>query len=426
MLALVLLPAPSVWSAAVDSTEAGGTERWLPIPEEDLESTEALEEDRPGIETGALVRAVVTRGQARLRRVAADAGRGEMGFLLDEGRVRPGARLEAGAGRLALAGGRISLARLPPLLADAMRLTASGRRVPSPRTGSIDAHPSLGSSAGAIDGAAVTMRSPALWSFAGVRSGSREALGGIGLGIARGGTRASAALGAVGRAGRVASLTLVHRRPERRGSLELLYGTTGRALLAEAAASGEGVLVSARWRYRSWIGRRVAAEMSATTPGPGSRVRMTWRSWSSSAARDDGLLELEWSGGSRDAAPVRVRLGAAGRLDRYGMVEATVARDPGRSLRLHALRRATAAADGTASSTTAGARLELRGRIGALSLLIESTRLRRGAVGWGVALEPSGDVTLRSRSRPGLWIAARGSLGAGRWRLGVALERGED
>jgi len=66
------------------------------------------------------------------------------------------------------------------------------------------------------------------------------------------------------------------------------------------------------------------------------------------------------------------------------------------------------------------------GGSGGHSLQIESTRLRRGSTAWGIALSPSGEATLRSRSRPGIWVAARGGFGTGRARLGYSLERGED
>ena len=179
----------------------------------------------------------------------------------------------------------------------------------------------------------------------------------------------------------------------------------------------------------------MAAELSAETLGSESRARLTWRSWSNGAEADDGVLELETAGSPGGVAPVKIRLGAAGLggrgmrapRDAYGLVEATVARDSGRSLSVHAVRRGSAAGGATASSTTVGTRLDWSaGSIGDHSLLIESTRIRRGAPAWGVALSPSGDVTLRARSKPGLWVTARGGLGAGPWHLGYALERGED
>ncbi len=346
-----------------------------------------------------------------------------------------------------VAGGRVSLSRLPPLLADAMLLARSGRRVLAPRGGVISASPSLGASAGAIDGAAVAAGGRTeLWSFAGARSGSGEAIGAIGLGLTRGRERAFAAFGAVAAAreiptprgaGRFASVTLA-RRDGRRGqaSLEALAGTTGRAFLADVTASAEAVSIEARWRYRSWADRRVAAELSAETLGSSdTRIRLSWRSWTAEAVTDDGILELEASA-RRRGAPIRLRLGAAGLRSRqdlggtrelYGLIDATVAHEAGRSLSVHALRRASAAEGASASSATVGARLVVSGRwIGEHALLVESTCLRKGAPAWGIALHPSGDVTLRSRSRPGLWLSARGSTGGKDWSLGYALERAED
>jgi len=460
-LACVLAAAPMAAAAAdsaadadstavADSTADEGRVAWLPAQEEDLETLEPLAEERSAFHTGILLRGSITRGRFRMRRGAFQGGRagflGQAGFLLEESRVRPGAWIAAGRGRISVAGGRVSLARLPPLLAGAMRLTSAGRRVPAPRWGAISAAPSLGASAGSIDGAAVSLRGrAALWTFAGARAdGSGEAVGGLGAGISRGRTRLSAALGAVGPAergktprpdARFGTATLVRESRGGNVALEALAGTRGRALLAELTARAEAVLFSARWRYLSWDERRVAAELSAETRGPASRARITWRSWSRGAESDDGVLEVEAAASPRGMAPMRIRLGAAGLGSReprapreaYMLVEGTVARDPGRSLSLHALRRGSAAGGATASSTTVGARLDLRaGAVGDHALLIESTRIRKGAPAWGVALSPSGDVTLRARSRPGIWITARGGVGARTWRLGYTLERRED
>lgn len=378
-----------------------------------------------------------------MRRFAAEfrrgGTRGELGALWDGTRVRPGVGLVAAGSRISLAAGRVSLARLPPLLADAMRLTRAGRRVTAPRAGPPGVGPSRGASAGAIDGGALSIRAAGrggacFWSFAGVRADSRERLGGVGFGLGRGRARAFAALAMAG-LDPFGSITVARRDRALATSIELLDGRVGRALLAEVASRRDAAALTMRWRYRSWSARRVAAEISAETPGPGSRVRMTWRSWSADAERDDGLLEMEWSGRVAGIAPVQVRLGASGWGDpgegggareRYGLIDATVARESGRSLSVHALRRASSLAAGSAGSTTVGGRLDLSGRVGAHALLIESTRIRRGATAWGVALSPSGEVTLRSRSKPGLWISARGSVGARAWQLGYELERGED
>ncbi|HYQ88261.1 MAG TPA: hypothetical protein VEU09_01380 [Candidatus Binatia bacterium] len=449
-MAFLIAAAPRALGAEVGAAAAGPDSTWLPPPEEDLETLEPLEEEHAVVHAGALLRGSVAGGRFRMRRVGLQGRRlglaAEAGILLDGARVRPGARLVAERGRVSIAGGRVSLARLPPLLAGAMRLTRAGRRVPAPRWGGISAGPSLGVSAGAIDGAAVSFGGRAsVWSFAGTRGdGSGEPLGGVGVGITGGGTRVSAALGAIAPAarartsrpaGRFGSVTVVRRERGRVVALEALGGTEGRALLADLEERAEAVLFSARWRYLSWEERNVAAELSAETLGSESRARLTWRSWSNGAEADDGVLELETAGSPGGVAPVKIRLGAAGLggrgmrapRDAYGLVEATVARDSGRSLSVHAVRRGSAAGGATASSTTVGTRLDWSaGSIGDHSLLIESTRIRRGAPAWGVALSPSGDVTLRARSKPGLWVTARGGLGAGPWHLGYALERGED
>src|SRR5262249_40302475 len=160
-----------------------------------------------------------------------------------------------------------------------------------------------------------------------------------------------------------------------------------------------GALLSARWLYRSWTARKVAAELQAETRGNGVGTRVTWRPWSSGALVDDGLLELEVRA-RHTASPFRLKFGASrfpggGNLaqarDRYGMLECTLAKDAGRTLSAHALRRATGVGGSRASSTTVGARLTLGSRRGGRhSFLVESTRAERTAAAWGLALPPSG------------------------------------
>ncbi len=428
-------------AAEPDSME--GAERWLPVPEEDLESVEALEEERPSARTGAYFRGAIARERFALRRigfVGLNGGiRWELGFLAEESRLKPGVRLAGGGRGAVLAAGRVSVSLAPPLFAEAMRITRIPRRVLAPRAGVIRVAPSLGASAGAIDGGAVVLqRGVSAWSFAGIRGGSREPIAGIGMGVGRGGTRVSASAGAAGPA-RCGSITVLRR--ERGGSiaLEALGSSEGRAFLAEAASRADAVILRARWRYRSWTARSVAAEISAETLGSDSRARLTWRSWSGDAAADDGLLELEAAVSRRGgSAPVRVRLGAVGfggggnpapAREAYGMIDATLSRDSGRSLAVHAVRRASGRASrgSRVSSTTVGARLDLgAGWIGGHSMLIEATRLRSGATAWGVDLTPSGETVLRARSKPGLRLAARGAFGPRGFRLGYALERSED
>ena len=431
--------AESPAAAGQDSTES--EERWLPVPEEDLESTEALEEEGSSSRTSALLRGTVARGRFAVKRIGfVGLRRGircDLGFLREESRVKPGIRLASERGGLALAGGRVSVSRAPSLFAEAMRITRAGRRVLAPRSGVSAAAPSLGASAGAIDGGAAILNGVvSAWCFAGIRGDSREPIGSIGLGVSRGETRVSAAIGAAGDA-RCGSITVLRRERGRSLALEALGSSVGRALLAEVASRADGMLVKARWRYRSWAARSVAAEISAETLGSGPRARLTWRSWSGGAAADDGLLELEGTMSRRGGGvPVRARLGAVGigsdgnhapAREAYGMIDATLARDAGRSLTVHAVRRASSRAGSRLTSTTVGARLDVSaGWIGEHSMLIETTRLRSGAAAWGVDLTPSGETVLRARSKPGMRLAGRGTFGARAVRLGYALERSED
>jgi hypothetical protein len=236
---------------------------------------------------------------------------------------------------------------------------------------------------------------------------------------------------------RCASITVLRRDRGRGLALEFLASSAGEALLAEVASRADAMLVKARWKYRSWTTRSVAAEVSAETLGAGSRARLTWRSWSGGAAADDGLIELECTMPRRGGgAPVRARLGAVGigsdgnhapAREAYGMIDATLAHDAGRSLALHAVRRASSRAGARLASMTVGARLNVSaGWIGEHSMLIETTRLQSGAAAWGVDLTPSGETVLRARAKPGMRLAGRGTFGARAVRLGYALERSED
>jgi len=432
--------APPV-EAFADPDGAPDSLEWLPAPEEDTEIPEGLLEEQAAGRSGILIRSGLKRGRLTIRRVALSGERSgfrtELGLLADGKRIRPG--LTHGRGSLLAAGGRVSVTRAPPLFAEAIGIERAGRRVAAPRPGGLTANPSLGASAGAMDGGAIVLRGAAsVWSFAGIRAENRERLLALGLGVARNRTRFSAALGASEKGARLGSVTILRRVRGRSVSAEGLASNRGRGILAEAAARGGDMILSARWKYRSWTQRRFAAELSAETRGRDVRARLTCRSWSEDAARDDGVLELETSVGRvmLRRAPVRLRLGASGlgkdgdpaaRREAYGILDATLAQDRGRSLGIHVVRRGTSGFGSRAGSTTVGTRLDIRGRrVGEHSLLVESTRLRSGAVAWGVELTPSGVTTLRQRSEPGLWVAARGGFGAGRWRLGYALGSSED
>jgi len=428
--------------AEPDSAESQDV--WLPIPEEDVEVPEALLEEGPSGDSSVLVRGGISRGRFGLRRMALEgASRGirtDLGVLVEGAggrKIRPGVRLEAR--RVFVAGGRVSISKAPPLLAEVLGITRSGQRVPGPRSGVIAAAPSLGASSGAVDGAAIVLRGGAsAWSFVGIRPESRERVAGAGLGFAGRATRVSASAGATDRGSRVASLTIQRRVRGRSMAAEALTCGEGRAVLAEVTSRGEEMLVTARWRYRSWMPGRVAGELSAETLGRGPKARLTWRSWASDASWDDGILEIEASvpPAGRARSPFRVRLGAAGlgsdrdraaRGEAYGILDATIAQDAGRSLGIHLVRRGSSALGRSAMSTTVGTRLDVRtGRMGEHTILIESTRVRKGAPAWGVELTASGMTTLRARSKPGMWVTARGGIGSRPWRLGYALERGED
>ncbi len=439
-------------AAVVADTAQADPRSWLPEPEEELESAEPLVEEALNDRAGLLLRGALVEGRLRLRRIAwlGKHGRSawEGALLEEEGRARPGLRFRMDGRRpLALAFGRVTATQAPVLFAESMRLVASGRRVRPPRVGVLDAAPSHGSSEGSLDGGAVSLSGPGWgWAFAGRRSRGRERVAGVGLGFVLGSTRCAGAFGILRpsehagsgggptRSRTCGSIAALHRGGGAETSIEALVSREGRSLLAQAAWRDGPALLTGRWRYRSWAGR-VAAELGAQTRGQLARVRLIWRSWSDGAFADDGALELEGMSGESGILPVRVRVGAVGMgrsgglvqpRERYALLDATLARDAGRTFSLHVLRRAVSTPLRRSASTTAGAKLEVEaGRFGRHVFLVESTRVRSGAAAWGIGLSPSGVTTLRARTRPGIWIAARGGFGARLGRVGYVFERAE-
>jgi hypothetical protein len=72
---------------------------------------------------------------------------------------------------------------------------------------------------------------------------------------------------------------------------------------------------------------------------------------------------------------------------------------------------------------TLGASLRLeRGRRGAVDLRAEAVRAAPNAAAAGSAFEIAGSGSLRSRTRSGVRLAARGWVALGAWRIGVAVD----
>jgi hypothetical protein len=225
-------------------------------------------------------------------------------------------------------------------------------------------------------------------------------------------------------------------------SFEGLARSGGRAALLAVERRRGPIDLEARWRYRSWTPRSVAAELIAQTGGPATRARLTWRSWTSRAAVDDGVIELEAVAARGASGPLRIRVGASGSRGepsilgtstRYAVADAVVARDGSSSFALSASRRESTRGRVLTVGDTVGARLGFQGGgFGEHVVALEATRVERGVVeatqgaAYGLALTASGATLLTNRSGSGVWMSVRGTVEGLGARFGYALQRVED
>jgi hypothetical protein len=234
------------------------------------------------------------------------------------------------------------------------------------------------------------------------------------------------------------AITLSAERAEQGTHVGLEFFTRGRerAALFGASRRVAPLLLSGRWRYRPWDREPTAAELETSFEarvGAGrAAARVAWRPWTAGALGDDGRIELETSAEGYGVGSTRLRIGQSGidpdgvkRVERYALLETTVAEDRSRRLSLIATRRARRGSAGRSLGTTLGGRLTLgRGDGARVEARLEASRID-GAEGaaWGSGLGASGDAVLRGRSRSGVTVASQGRFGLGGWRLGYVLER---
>jgi hypothetical protein len=168
---------------------------------------------------------------------------------------------------------------------------------------------------------------------------------------------------------------------------------------------------------------------------------LTWRSWTSRAAVDDGVVELEAATARGAAGPFRIRVGASGSRSepsifgtsaRYAVADAVVAREGRNSFTLSASRRETTRSRVLTAGNTVGARIGIQGGgLGEHVVGLEATRLERGVVeaaegaAYGLTLTASGAAVLTNRSGSGVWISVRGTIEGLGARFGYAFQRGE-
>lgn len=425
---------------------------WLPVPREDVEVAERLDEPP----AAAFVRgAVLSRfarggdGTWRIRRLSADWERTfpparrrrarfvELSVVEASGGPRPTLAISGAGARVAA--GRLSLDRAPWLLSRSLGLARSFARVAEARAVPVRA----GAPAGASTPAAVGIAADGVgrrvhsWALAGRGAEDGRLVGAAG-GMLRGGT-GDAALG-IGRCGTQWFLSMAGawRSPRAVASVELLLGAGRPALSASAATRGSDVTLWCRWRFLPGEARPAAGEAGAVTRGRIGSARLTWRAWTPAARADNGALELEAATALGPSRPIRARAGerpggagsatagsaASAPLERYALLDATLATVGSTSLAfLASARRGTG---GTRTGRMLGARLRSGGENASrLTLLVQASRTGTGASALGSELNASGQSTLSERTRSGIVFAARGVARRGPLELGGVWEREE-
>ncbi len=418
--------------AGADSTDA-----WLPPAAEELEQEDRLAEPAPPRRgsSSVLLRAESgTRGPLRMRRVAVETvrsdGRGGVSFsaLNVENVWRPAVSLKSGA--LGLAAGWLVLRNAPASFAQRIGLALRRGRVPDARAAAGTFEAPVAASASVVDGVGLEVRSGlSSWLLVGRRASDRAAMvvGGVAFDLPLG---RGAFAGA--RCGEEAFGVAAYRVRLSRSAcaVEALFAPDGTAWLAAAESRVRPLDLSARWCVTAGGPRPVSGEAAAALRGRTGSARLTWRSWSPTARGDNGAVDL-------DAAttvlgsdlPVRARLtqrpaseGARGA--RGAMLDATVARDGGRSLSvLASWRRGTT---GRRAGRTLGGRLRIEGAGGGhFELLLEATRAAADGTTPTERLHASGAVTLEERTGSGLAATSRGAVRQGPVTVGYVVYREE-
>jgi hypothetical protein len=440
---LAAVAMPGYASAQADS--AAGGPAWLPLPVEDIDQPELLDELFTP-ELGLVVRADLKDGALRQARSAVEVSaagviagmslltgaRGETEAVT--GFVRT-ARLEIDAGRLAPRG-------LSTLAAEQLELSSRSGRVPPPHLRG----PAFGapvSPAGAlVDGAAIAWRTDArrgmaLWALHGTRVDDDTAVRALGAGVRGRRAAASVTLGRAGRA--VGDLAAELRMREGRLAVEAARGASGTAVIAMIARSSGPLRVQGRWRWRSRELRQVASEIAGEAGSRRARLRLRLAGNPSGATGSSSRAELEGRLAPAGYGPLSFRIGSArtesfsnaagfhASVERYAVAEMQVARADGRTLTLLASRRDRETIAGQRRGSSLGGRLSIAWRQRAtLEIQLEGVRAVKGGAAWSSGLYAGGATALRTTTRPGVAASARGALRLGRWTLGGIVEQRDD
>ena len=229
------------------------------------------------------------------------------------------------------------------------------------------------------------------------------------------------------------------RKVERRAVVELAgspAGLSGRILAGAREGPFRAEVV---WRHEAGRDRPGALDLESAWVAREAAARFRWRSWSSQpslGARglDDGRAELDLRAGRGGPGAWLLRLGSrpvrpGGGGERYALGELVVARERDRSFRLSGGARRLQSGD--AGAWRVGRSLGAALRLGessrtSLSLTLEAVRAAHGAGAYGRRFAVDEGGSLRTRTRSGIRAAARGSIGFGDWRVGLAVDDEKD
>jgi hypothetical protein len=422
---IALLPAGAM--SAMASAQKPGLEAdstaWIPLPAEELESPDRLEDREPT--RGLGMRADWRDGAMEVRRlwlhVAPVERLNAEASWLPRPEGRPWSTIRLQGHRMGIAAGAVVTRRPPVLLGEALGLARSLRAVARPRLSLPGFEAPRGPSSLALRGAAATAVIGPVAGWGVVGRGEDGTVGAGGVGASRGRSRIALAAGRGADGVRAASVAGSVGSDQDELAAEVLFSPTrGPAASAAVTRRVRPVAVSARWRRRAGEARAVAGELAVESGSRNVRTRFTWRPWSARAMDDDGRAELEATFRRHGLGPVRLRLAARGgeARERYVIGDVVVARERGRSLTVMASRRESLRQGRVSAGSMLGGRLDLsaRGRAGA-TLLLQASRAEMGAPAWGAALAPSGEDALTTLGRYGMLVTGRAWIRLGPLRL---------
>ncbi|HKW50642.1 MAG TPA: hypothetical protein VJQ53_02825, partial [Candidatus Eisenbacteria bacterium] len=382
--------------AAGSSPEPASETYWLPIPVEEIEAPEALD-DAPGDASGFFMRATVQDGVAAIRRVsAARSGRSrivELSLLGDGSAARAGTLAIRGArSGFELVAGRVRTSGTAPLFLEAAGLSRRASRVPRASADAPRLEPPTSASSPSIEGIGFHRSRrpgamvPGLWIVAGRRFEDGTRIGAIGLGSALAHGSWSVAAGTIGGAA-TGAITAEVRSTGTAAALEVAAARGGAATLLSVERVAGPLRLRGRWRHRAGESRPAACELSVEGGPRAARARIHASGGPSGPSGSIGRMELECRLAPRGLVPIALRAGrsrtdgfsavsgATVRTERYAVLDASIARSAGRGFALLATRRERQTLEGTRLGSSLGGRIDLTWRRrGRLEVFVEAAR----------------------------------------------------